>query len=69
MSMQGQQPVEVPFSEVKVGQKYRVRYEVAGTYIDLTGTVSMKEDGQLMIILANAGGKLRGDKIKFFKSV
>lgn len=69
MSMQGQQPVEVPFSDVKVGQQYRIRFESAGTYIDLTGTVSMKEDGQLLVIISNAGGKLRGDKLKFFKSI
>lgn len=64
--MHGQQPKEVPYADVKVGQKYKVRYEAAGTFIDLIGTISMKEDQQILVILESAGGKLRGEKLKFF---
>ncbi len=44
MSMHGQTPKQVPYADLKVGQKYHVRYEAAGTSIDLTGTIAIKDE-------------------------
>jgi len=64
--MHGQTPKQVPYADLKVGQKYHVRYEAAGTSIDLTGTIAMKDDKKVLVILNNAGGKLVGESLKFY---
>lgn len=66
MSMHGQTPKQVPYADLKVGQKYRIKYEAAGTFIDLTGTIGMKDEKQVLIIMNNAGGKLVSENLTFY---